>query len=400
MIGTTLGHYEIEAKLGQGGMGTVYRARDTVLGRTVALKVLSADAVGDADAAPRILREARAASRLNHPNIVTLHELGRSGETEFLVMEYVEGTPLSALIKPGGLPTDRVLDYATQIADALAAAHEAGLVHRDIKPGNVMIMPNGRVKVLDFGLARHLPAAPADETRAITAEFATHHGAAGTIGYMAPEQIEGRPADARSDVFALGVVMFELLTGDRPFTGDTAWATMNATMNSDAPDVGRIRTDVPPGLVRIVSRALAREPGNRYASARELSIDLKRLRAPLDTARGATDASQRSWRRVAIAGAVLVAIVAISIAGWTWQRSSRANWARTVAIPEIERDLQAGDFDSAYRRTREALAILQGDTYLQQLWANASADASLASEPAGAEVAIKGFLSKSDWVPI
>ena len=173
MIGTTLGHYEIEAKLGQGGMGTVYRARDTVLGRTVAIKVLSADAVSDADAAPRILREARAASRLNHPNIVTVHELAKSGETEFLVMEYVEGTSLAALIQPGGLPIDRVLDYATQIADALAAAHEAGLVHRDVKPGNVMIMPTGRVKVLDFGLARHLPAAPADETRVVTAEFAT-----------------------------------------------------------------------------------------------------------------------------------------------------------------------------------------------------------------------------------
>src|SRR6187455_3530716 len=152
MIGTTLGHYAIEAKLGQGGMGTVYRVRDTILGRIVAIKVLSADAVSDAEAAPRILREARAASRLNHPNIVIVHELGASSGTEFLVMEYVEGTSLAALIQPGGLPIDRILDYAGQIADALAAAHEAGLVHRDVKPGNVMIAAGSRVKVLDFGL--------------------------------------------------------------------------------------------------------------------------------------------------------------------------------------------------------------------------------------------------------
>jgi dienelactone hydrolase len=394
MIGTTLGHYEIEAKLGQGGMGTVYRARDTVLGRTVAIKVLTADAVSDAEAAPRILREARAASRLNHPNIVTVHELARSGDTEFLVMEYVEGASLAASIRPGGLPIDRVLDYAGQIADALAAAHEAGLVHRDVKPGNVMVMPTGRVKVLDFGLARQLPAAPADETRAVTAEFATRHGAAGTIGYMAPEQIEGQPADARSDVFALGVVMFELLTGRGPFRGDTAWATMNATMNSPAPDVGRLRTGIPPGLVRIVSRALAREPGSRYTSARALATDLGALRTP------AIDASQSPRRRVAIAVAAVVTISAIALAGWMWQRSSRANRVRTVAIPQVARDLQAGDFDSAYRRANEALAILPGDAYLQQLWANTVQQTALASTPPGAEVAIKGFGSKNDWIPI
>jgi eukaryotic-like serine/threonine-protein kinase len=394
MVGTTLGHYEIEARLGQGGMGTVYRARDTVLGRTVAIKVLTADAIGDAEAAPRILREARAASRLNHPNIVTLHELGRSGETEFLVMEYVEGSPLTALIEPAGLPVDRVVDYSAQIADALAAAHEAGLVHRDVKPGNVMVMPTGRVKVLDFGLARHLPASPADETRAATAEFATRHGVAGTIGYMAPEQIEGRPADARSDVFALGVVIFELLIGHRPFRGDTAWATMNATMNSEAPDIARLRSDTPSTLVRIVSRALARDPANRYPNAGALATDLATLRSPI------TAAGQPARRRIAIVATTVVAIAAIVTAGWLWQKSSRANHARTVAIPQIAQHIQAGDFDSAYRRARETLAILPADIYLQQLWANATMDASLASDPPGAEVAVKGFGSKNDWIAI
>jgi dienelactone hydrolase len=401
MIGTTLGHYEIEAELGHGGMGTVYRARDTILGRIVAIKVLTADA-SDADGAARALREARAASRLNHPNIVTVYELAHGADTNtpherlapaFIVMEYLEGSSLAALIRPGGLPIDRVLDYASQIAEALAAAHEAGLVHRDVKPGNVMVLPSGRLKVLDFGLARQLPAAPTDETRAVTAAFRTHHGVAGTIGYMAPEQIDGRAADARSDVFALGVVIFELLTGRRPFAGDTAWATMNAIMNSDAPDVNRLRTDTPPNLVRIVARAIARDPADRYPSARDLATDLAAIR------QRATPASRPSRRR-ALAVAVLVTVAAVGAAGWMWWKSSRANAARTVAIPQIARDLQAFDFDSAFRRAREALAVLPGDTYLQQLWANSAYDTSLTTDPPGARVEVKGFLSKNDWLPV
>ena len=306
MIGTTLTHYAIDDKVGQGGMGTVYRARDTVLGRVVAIKVLSAEAANDAELGPRILREAKAASRLNHPNIVTVYELGRSGETEFLVMEYVEGRSLSTEIPSGGLPINRVVDYASQIADALAAAHEAGLVHRDMKPGNVMVTPSGRVKVLDFGLARHLPVDAGAETTPATTEFVTRHGVAGTIGYMAPEQIEGQPADARSDVFALGIVIFELLTGRRPFVGDTAWKTMQATVTTAAPDVSRLRPDTPPALVRIVSRALARKPEDRYPSARELANDLQALRAPAAASGNAVVApvdrdrrrgDRRHWRR-------------------------------------------------------------------------------------------------------
>lgn len=392
MIGTTLGHYDIQAKLGQGGMGIVYRARDTVLGRTVAIKVLSAEAIGDSEAAPRILREARAASRLNHPNIVTVHELSSHGEIQFLVMEYIEGRPLSALIAPGGLPIARVLDYSTQIAEALAAAHEAGLVHRDVKPGNVMVGPGERVKVLDFGLARHLPAAPADETRAETAEFVTRHGTAGTVGYMAPEQIEGHASDSRTDVFSLGVVMFELLTGERPFKGDTAWSTMNATMNAPMPEVSRLRRDVPPALSRIVARALARNPDDRYPSARALASDLKTI--------GATTSATRQPWRFKLAVAIVIATVAIGAAAWMWQRSSRASWARTVVIPKIAQALEAGDFDSAYRQAREILSILPGDTYLQQLWTNAAWETQLTSDPPGAEVSVKGFLSKGDWIPL
>ncbi|HEY7475302.1 MAG TPA: serine/threonine-protein kinase, partial [Vicinamibacterales bacterium] len=395
MIGSNLSHYTIDAKVGEGGMGTVYRARDTVLGRIVAIKVLSADAASDAELAPRILREAKAASKLNHPNIVTLYELGRSGETGFLVMEYVDGASLAARIAGGGLPIDRVIDYAWQIADALAAAHEAGLVHRDMKPGNVMITPSHRVKVLDFGLARHLPAAPAAETQAAT-EFVTRDGTSGTVGYMAPEQIEGRPADARSDVFALGVVIFEMLTGRRPFTGDTAWATMQATMSSEPPAVSRLRADTPPALVQIVRRALAKRPEDRYPSARALADDLSALRAPATPAR--VPVRKRRWGLVAATG--FLAVAAAGAIGWVWVRESRQRWVRVTALPEIERLAAEGDIDGAFRIARQARAIAPDDPQLRQLWTNVAFGASLVTDPPGAEIAVKGYGSTRDWMPI
>jgi eukaryotic-like serine/threonine-protein kinase len=394
MIGTTLSHYAIDAKVGEGGMGTVYRARDTVLGRVVAIKVLSADAANDAELAPRILREAKAASKLNHPNIVTLYELGRSGETGFLVMEYVDGAPLAAQIAQGGLPIDRVIDYAWQIADALAAAHEAGLVHRDVKPGNVMITPSRRVKVLDFGLARHLPAPPAAETRAATTEFMTRDGLSGTVGYMAPEQIEGRAADARSDVFALGVVIFEMLTGRRPFAGDTAWATMQATVNTEAPDVRRLRADTPPALVPIVTRALAKRPEDRYSSARALADDLAALRAPGTPV--AAPSRKRRWTTIAAVG--VLAVTAAGTIGWVWVRDSRLRWVRGTALPEIERLAAEGDLDGAFRLARQARAIAPDDPQVRQLWTNVSFRVSLASDPPGAEIAVRGYGSTRDWV--
>ena len=397
MIGTTLSHYTIDAKVGEGGMGIVYRARDTVLGRVVAIKVLSADAANDAELAPRILREAKAASKLNHPNIVTLYELGRSGETGFLVMEFVDGAPLGTQIDPGGLPIDRVIDYAWQIADALAAAHEAGLVHRDMKPGNVMITPSRRVKVLDFGLARHLPAAAAAETRAATTEFMTREGMSGTVGYMSPEQIEGHPADARSDVFALGVVIFEMLTGRRPFAGDTAWRTMQATVDADPPAVNKLRPETPPALVQIVARALAKRPEDRYPTARALADDLAALRTPTATV-AAAPVRKRGWATIAAVSSL--ALAAAGTIGWIWIRESRARSVRVTALPEIERLAAEGDVDGGFRLARQARAIAPDDPQLRQLWNNLTSAVSIDSDPQGAEVAVKGYGSTRDWMPV
>ncbi len=395
MIGTTLTHYAIDAKLGEGGMGTVYRARDTVLGRIVAIKVLSPDAEGDPEMASRILREAKATSRLNHPNIVTVHEFARAGDVDFIVMEYVDGQSLAGHIPPGGLPLDRVVDHASQIASGLAAAHEAGLVHRDVKPGNVMITRSGQVKVVDFGLARELPPAPDAETRAVSAEWMTRHGTlVGTVGYMAPEQMAGATADARSDVFALGALMFEMLTGERPFKGHTVWDTLQATLAGDAPDVGLRRPDTPPELARIVTRALARRPEDRYSSAAELADGLAALR----TKDGADARPPR--RRFALAAVTLVSLVAAGALGTVWWRESRLNWVRTTAIPEISKSASVADFDAAFRLARQALAIAPDEPQLRQLWRNVSEPGSFTSDPPGAEVEVQGYLTSREWIPL
>ncbi len=396
MIGTRLTHYEIEAKLGEGGMGAVYRARDTVLGRDVAVKVISPDAAGDPDLASRILREAKAASRLNHPNIVTVHEFGRAGAVDFIVMEYVDGEPLTRRMPVGGLPIDRAIEYGAEIADALAVAHEAGIVHRDIKPGNVMLTRTGRVKVVDFGLARPLPVAPGADTREASTQWMTRAGvAAGTVGYMAPEQIEGKPPDARSDVFALGVVLFELVTGRRPFGGDSIWTTIQATLSGEVPDVVRLRPEVPPALARIIGRAIARDPAARYPSARELADELSALRRPVQPA-GRPPRRARRW--MLIGGVAALAVVAAAAIGWVWLRESRLRWVRQTAIPEIKQDVGHGDFDGAFRLTREALAVAPDEPELPQLWTNVSFETAITSDPPGATVEVRGYSSDRPWM--
>lgn len=397
MIGSTLTHYAIEAKLGEGGMGTVYRARDTVLGRDVAVKVLSPDTAHDPDLAPRILREAKAVSRLNHPNIVTVHEFAHVGDVEFIVMEYVDGEPLTRHIPPGGLPVDRVVDCAAQVADALAAAHEAGLVHRDIKPGNVMLTKSGRVKVVDFGLARPLPAAATDETARASTQWMTRPGVtAGTVGYMAPEQIEGKPADARSDIFALGVVMFEMLTGRRPFKGDSVWATMEATLTGNAPDVASLRPDLPSALAHVVNRAIARRPADRYGSARELAADLAALRTPP----AAAPAVRPERRRTVIAAVAVGGLAVVGAVGWVWWHQARLHWVRATAIPEIRREISGGDVDGAFRLARQALGVAPDEPELDQLWTDVSLKLPVTSDPSGADVAVRGYMSSRAWIPL
>ena len=275
MPGHMLAQYRVEAKLGEGGMGAVYRAYDTTLHRQVALKVLPPERLSDPESRQRLLREARAASALNHPNIVTVHEIGSDG-LDFIVMELVEGRPLAQAIQGKGLPLERALDYAISIAEALAMAHAAGLAHRDVKPGNIMVTPDGRIKLMDFGLARRVRLAE-PETASLTVEG----GIAGTPFYMSPEQARGLKVDARSDIFSLGVVLYEMIAGRRPFEGDTPSQAMLCILEKPPPPVARYVPEIPEELQRIVGKALEKDPEERYQGVKDLELDLKRLKQKL-----------------------------------------------------------------------------------------------------------------------
>ncbi len=280
--GTRLGPYEILTLLGSGGMGEVYRARDTRLGRDVGIKVLPAALANDAPALARFEREARTVAALNHPNIVTLHSIEEAAGVRFLTLEYVEGENLARLVLPGGLPLAKLIGIACALADALAAAHEKGIVHRDLKPANVMVTASGRVKVLDFGIAKLLAPGgtqPTDPVRTLNAVPVTGTGAVlGTVPYMAPEQLGGAPVDARTDLFALGIVLYELATGRHPFAGETLSEVGAAILRDTPAPVTALRPDLPPGLAGIVSRCLEKNPRARYQSAHEVHAALDSLR--------------------------------------------------------------------------------------------------------------------------
>ena len=314
MVGRTVAHYRILERIGAGGMGVVYRSQDTQLGRPVALKVVRDDAHLDDKACARLLREARTASALNHPNICTIYEAGMAGGETYIAMELVEGKSLSAVIGADGLPVETAIRYAVQIADALAHAHERGVVHRDLKGANVIVTPEGRAKVLDFGLAKRAIQGPEEPTR--TLEPITEAGSvAGTLCYMAPEVLHGEPADARSDLWALGVMLYEAVTGTLPFRGTTAFETTSAILRDST-------AHVPPGLAAIIQRLLAKQPGERYQRAGEGRAALEALQ-PAVSASGPVPVVASSRRRwLWAAGALPLAAAAAWLGLQQWNKSA------------------------------------------------------------------------------
>ena len=275
--GARLGSYEVIDRLGAGGMGEVYRARDTRLGRTVAIKVLRAGA--DPDLLHRLDREARAASALNHPNIVHIYDVGETdsrGGTHYVVMELVEGETLRRRLRPGPLAMGELLDLGAQLADGLAKAHRAGIVHRDLKPENLMVTPDGVLKILDFGLAK-IVAAPLKDVSA--GDTLSRHGTQvgmlmGTLEYMSPEQASGRTVDHRTDQFSLGLILHEMATGRPSFRRDTPAQVIAAVIERDPEPLGRLRPDVPRALEALVSRCLQKDPERRFAKTDELASEL------------------------------------------------------------------------------------------------------------------------------
>ena len=283
VAGTRLGPYEILAPLGAGGMGEVYRARDTRLGREIAVKVLPTDVASSPDRLARFEREARTVASLNHPNIVVLHSIEESSGTRFLTMELVEGRDLASLVTPGGLAAAALLDLAIPLADALVAAHEKAVVHRDLKPANVMVTREGRVKVLDFGLARPAPRELDSEAATLAAPVSSVGQVVGTVPYMAPEQLRGETADPRTDLFAFGIILHELATGTKPFSGRT-FAELGASILTETPPpLSKLRPDLPRDLERIIGRCLEKDPARRYATADELREELEAARRALVT---------------------------------------------------------------------------------------------------------------------
>jgi dienelactone hydrolase len=336
--------YEIVSLLGEGGMGKVYAATDTRLDRVVAIKVLADRLAGDPTYRERFEREARSAAALNHPHICTIFDVGPN----YLVMERLEGETLAHMLTRGPLPVNQAIGYGVQIADALTAAHASGIVHRDLKPANVMITAAG-VKVLDFGLAKQIPRidedAPTATPTVVDATTTREGQIVGTAAYMSPEQVEGKPVDGRSDLFAFGALLYEMLAGRRPFSGETTLSILASVLKASPDPLRRARHDVPESIERVVMRCLEKNPAARYASAAEVRRELMRYQA------------HQSRSRSRIAAMIVAAGIVLGVAGLailTYVKAARATWVEQTAVPEIARLLAADRPFAALKLYREA----------------------------------------------
>ena len=316
MIGSSLSHFKITSKLGEGGMGEVYRAEDTKLGREVAIKVLPGEMANDPERLERFQREAKALAALDHPNIVTVHSVEAANEIHFLVMGLVDGQTLDQVIPDGGLPSKKLFELAIPIADALAAAHAKGITHRDLKPGNVMVTDEGRVKILDFGLAKLTQA----DTAEAETELMTQDGLVmGTVPYMSPEQVQGDEVDHRSDIFSFGILLYEMATGQRPFQGENNAAVISSILRDEPTAVSSMRAELPNHLGRIIKRCLAKEPERRPQSAIDLRNELQELSKEVETGstlQAAPVTAKSHTRRWQILAAVVLPLILATFVLW------------------------------------------------------------------------------------
>jgi non-specific serine/threonine protein kinase len=349
--GQKLSHYRLIEKIGEGGMGVVWKAEDTVLGRTVAIKVLPADVSRDEQRRKMFLQEAQLASQVSAAHVAQVHEFGREGDLDFIVMEYVEGNPLSKLLHGRPLPPHKVADFGYQIAHALSRAHRKNLLHRDLKPANVIVTPDGEVKVLDFGLAtlfeRSDTVAPSQATTQLGDEVPAPVGLAGTLPYMSPEQARMEALDARSDVFSLGTMLYEMTTGQLPFSGPTSVDVLQAVRQARPKPVHDLVPKVPLELERIIQKAMASRRGDRYQAVEDLAVDLKRLGKELESGSSPSyealhELSDRSVRRVprrlsaTLIGLAVLTIIAAAVAAFFWLRPtevSESDVKRIVVLP-------------------------------------------------------------------
>jgi serine/threonine protein kinase len=320
MVDQLIGHYRILEKIGEGGMGVVYKAHDTHLERFVAVKVLTPDRVADPERRRRFGLEARAASALNHPNIVTVHDIAQDRDLNFIVMEFVSGKTLGQLIRPNALNLNAALKYGGQIADALSAAHAAGIVHRDLKPANVMVNDGGIVKVLDFGLAKLLGRAANESAATVTMNPQTDEGTlVGTVAYMSPEQARGKRIDARSDIFSFGSVLYEMITGTRAFRGEDNISILAAILEREPAPIRTISKGTPPELEKLILRCLRKEPDRRIHRMRDVKLALEELEKEVETGNAIdlrhlsgqpleSTGRKRGWKVIVPAAAAVMAL--------------------------------------------------------------------------------------------
>jgi serine/threonine protein kinase/formylglycine-generating enzyme required for sulfatase activity/dienelactone hydrolase len=383
------GKYKIVEEIGRGGMGIVYKAEDIRLQRTVALKFLPPQLADSPEIKERFLIEARAAAALSHPNICVIHEVGEEEDRPFIAMEYVEGETLQAKTKKGPLPLEEALAVTNQIAAGLGEAHHKGIVHRDIKSANIMVTPKGQAKVMDFGLAKLRGGSSLTKSQTTL----------GTVAYMSPEQAKGEEVDSRTDLWSLGVVLYEMLTGELPFRGDRDLSTIHSIIHEDAKPIKLRKPPVPEELQRVVGRALKKNREARYHTAEEMLKDLKAYKASLQ-AEASGVINLRSFlkrlRHPVVAVPTMLAVVGIVVlAVWFFNRQAKIRWAREVAIPEMEKLIEENnvwrDLIPAYRLAEKVESVIPGNPRLGGIFSKCSLNISVKTDPEGAKVFIKDY---------
>ncbi len=395
--GAKFGPYEIQSLLGAGGMGEVYRARDSRLQRTVAIKVLPAHLSSDPDLRARFHQEAKSISALQHPNICVVYDVGSQDGIDYMVMEYVAGQTLDKLTPAGGLATDTAIKYAIQIAEALSRAHASGIVHRDLKPSNIMVDESGLVKVLDFGLAK---LAASGSALGETATRVTTPGIiVGTVAYMSPEQAEGKATTARSDIFSFGSVLYEMLTGRRAFEGQSSAALLSAVMRDDPKPLTEVKREVLPEVRLIVARCMKKDPAARYATGAELAQDLRNCRELLFPESGARLNPARIAREVKRPRVLVPLLLVLSLLGAgaavLVKRSRDARWAREVAVPQASQLGDQGKYGDAFVLAVKAEKSIPNDPGLTKLWPIISYPLSLDTTPSGVDVYRRDYVNAS-----